>query len=143
MSVPGSGGRGAVDSRNLKTGYCCRCASRRVRSSVHRYLCPYCLAFLQEGGGRGRAPGSPLSPTGAQFGLWDAEADLRREGSAVHGCGVISAATGGVRGSNESGCYGLSRSPWPPSTDRLQPGLWRVLIGADGCSLFFLVMMAK
>ena len=69
--------------RASSSGRCARCGRARGTSSAQNLLCPTCLSFLQEGGGRGRAPGPPLAPVGAQLSLWDVEDDLRREGSAV------------------------------------------------------------
>ena len=62
---------------------CGRCGKKRG-FSPHGFLCLTCFTFLSEGGGRGRAPGPPLAPVGAQLSLWDVEDDLRREGSAGH-----------------------------------------------------------
>jgi len=60
---------------------CARCGRARG-FSPNSFLCLACFVFLSEGGGRGRAPGPPLAPEGAQLSLWDVEDDLRREGSA-------------------------------------------------------------
>lgn len=73
-----------VKRRSGREKGCSKCGNVFLSKARYEVLCPSCLN-LQEGGGRGRAPGSPLAPSGAQKGQGELWAGLRREGSAVHG----------------------------------------------------------
>lgn len=73
--------------------------------------------ILREGGGSGRATGSPLSPVGTQLCLWNMDDDLRREGSAVHDQDQAVGRKRGGRGANKKGSLRPESVPVAPSTN--------------------------